>query len=203
MRTVKGSMKVMLVALLCALLFVGVWFFYQKQKSAMPVTDNVETREDTGSQKGPMIGGAETESGKTIRENLVQSKDHTTFVVLSQTVALMQLLEEGNPITVFAPNNIAFGRYTPEAFQMLLKSENQPMLKELLQYHIVPGTYRSSDFKEGMKMKTIQGGELTLTKKEDGWWLNGNTRIGIADIASKNGVVHSVDAVISAAAPQQ
>lgn len=196
MQTVTGSVRVMLVALAATLLFIGVWFLFQEKKnnqSTPVVTPEV-------SQKGPMIGGAETESMKSIRENLVQSKDHTTFVVLSQTVFLAQLLEEGQSITVFAPDNMAFGKYTPEAFQALVKTENQTMLKELLQYHIVPGIYRSSDFKEGMKLKTVQGGELTLTKKDGTWWINGNTRIKTADITSKNGVAHSVDAVIAAMA---
>lgn len=200
MRTVTGSIRVMLVALLATFLFVGVWFLFREQDNGSPVSQNSHGTNERISENGPMIGGAETESSKTIRENLVQSKDHTTFVVLMQTTSLASLLNEGGPVTIFAPTNIAFGKYPSGAFQALVKPENKSMLEELFKYHVVPGEYRTSNFKEGMKLKTIQGEELTLTQKDGQWWINGTTKIETADIASNNGVVHSIDSVLASSA---
>ncbi len=64
----------------------------------------------------------------------------------------------------------------------------------MLTYHVVPGKVMSTDLSEGLKAKTVQGGEVTITL-EGGPKVNGAT-ISTADIAASNGVIHVIDSVI-------
>jgi uncharacterized surface protein with fasciclin (FAS1) repeats len=52
-----------------------------------------------------MVGGAAMYPTKTIVENAVNSKDHTTLVAAVKAAGLVDTLNSKGPFTVFAPNN--------------------------------------------------------------------------------------------------
>ncbi len=76
----------------------------------------------------------------------------------------------------------------------LLKPENKDQLVSVLTYHVVPGKVMSSDLTEGMKAKTVQGGEVTFTL--DGGAKIDGASIVTPDIEASNGVIHVIDKVI-------
>src|SRR5579884_3507800 len=58
----------------------------------------------------PMVGGAPMYPIRTIVQNAVNSKDHTTLVAAVKAAGLVDTLSGPGPFTVFAPTNAAFGK---------------------------------------------------------------------------------------------
>jgi uncharacterized surface protein with fasciclin (FAS1) repeats len=157
--------------------------------------------------KNPMVGGAAMYPNKTIVENAVNSKDHTTLVAAVKAADLAGTLSGPGPFTVFAPTNKAFGKLPAGTVQTLVRPENKPMLTNILTYHVVPGrmtsTQIASKIRAGRGMAhftTVQGERLMASMQ--GKWLvltdskGGKSRVTTADVIQSNGVIHVVDSVL-------
>src|SRR5881275_1437833 len=114
----------------------------------------------------PMVGGAAMYPSKTIVANAMNSADHTTLVAAVKAAGLVDTLNGKGPFTVFAPTNAAFGKLPAGTVDTLVKPENKATLTRILTYHVVPGKLAAADLKDGMKLKTAEGEELTV--KHDG-----------------------------------
>jgi uncharacterized surface protein with fasciclin (FAS1) repeats len=157
--------------------------------------------------KNPMVGGAAMYPTKTIVENAVNSKDHTTLVAAVKAAGLVDTLSGTGPFTVFAPTNAAFAKLPAGTVDTLLKPENKGTLTSVLTYHVVPGRITAADIaaKAAANMgkasyATVQGGTLTFMKGNGGWWVmdaKGNkAKITIANVMQSNGVIHVIDTVM-------
>lgn len=142
-----------------------------------------------------MVGGAKMVPSKDIVDNAMGSADHTTLVAAVKAAGLVETLKSDGPFTVFAPTNAAFEKLPKGAVENLLKPENKGKLTSVLTYHVVPGTYKASDLKDGQMLKTVQGETLKISEKDGKWWVNG-AEITIADVISKNGVTHVISEVV-------
>jgi uncharacterized surface protein with fasciclin (FAS1) repeats len=147
-------------------------------------------------EKGVMVGGAMMVPSKDIVDNAVNSKDHTTLVAAVKAAGLVETLKGDGPFTVFAPTNAAFAKLPAGTVDKLVMPESKDMLTSILTYHVVPGAYKSSDLKDGMTLKTVNGQNLTFTEKDGAWWINGTSKIEIADVVSTNGVTYVIDTVL-------
>ncbi len=78
----------------------------------------------------PMVGGAAMYPTRTIVQNAINSKDHTTLVAAVKAAGLVETLSGRGPFTVFAPTNAAFSKLPAGTVDMLLKPENKAMLDE-------------------------------------------------------------------------
>ncbi|RPA66469.1 fasciclin domain-containing protein [Cyclobacteriaceae bacterium YHN15] len=125
----------------------------------------------------------------------VQTDFLSTLVAAVQAGDLVDVLKGDGPFTVFAPTNEAFAKLPAGTVETLLKPENKAQLIAVLTYHVVPGKVYSKDLKDGMKAKTAQGSEITITLK-DGKAMVNNATVTAADIEASNGVVHVIDTVI-------
>jgi uncharacterized surface protein with fasciclin (FAS1) repeats len=125
----------------------------------------------------------------------VQTDFLSTLVAAVQAGDLVDVLKGDGPFTVFAPTNDAFAKLPAGTVEDLLKPENKQKLVAVLTYHVVPGKVYSKDLKDGMKAKTAQGAEVTITLK-DGKAMVNNATVSAADIEASNGVVHVIDTVI-------
>ncbi|WP_441005233.1 fasciclin domain-containing protein [Xanthomonas sp. WHRI 1810A] len=154
-----------------------------------------------------MVGGAPMYPNKTIVENAVNSKDHTTLVAAVKAAGLVDTLNGKGPFTVFAPTNEAFAKLPAGTVDTLVKPEHKADLTKILTYHVVSGTHTSkqlmADAKKngGMVMlKTVQGESLTIKLQDGKLWVidaKGNkASISIADVMQSNGVIHVVDTVL-------
>jgi uncharacterized surface protein with fasciclin (FAS1) repeats len=159
--------------------------------------------------KTMMVGGAAMYPSKTIVENAVNSRDHTTLVAAVKAAGLVDTLQGPGPFTVFAPTNEAFDRLPKGTVANLIKPENKATLTGILTYHVVPGRYTAEDLmkmaKDGggrVSLKTVDGEMLTITPGNGGKGLyvddtKGNAaHITIADVMQSNGVIHVVDKVL-------
>lgn len=154
----------------------------------------------TSEEEGVMVGGSKMVPSKDIVDNAVNSKDHTTLVTAVQTAGLVETLKGAGPFTVFAPTNDAFGKLPAGTVESLLKPESKATLTKILTYHVVPGKFTSADLKDGQKLKTAEGQELTIGYKDGKWTVwdakGGSANITIADVISSNGVTYVIDGVL-------
>ena len=155
----------------------------------------------------PMVGGAAMYSTKTIVDNAVKSKDHTTLVAAVKAAGLVDTLESPGPFTVFAPTNAAFKKLPAGTVETLLKPENKSTLTKVLTYHVVAGRMTSVDIAKAIKaghgrakLTTVQGEALTATMRGKRLILTdvkgGRSTVTIANVMQSNGVIHVVDTVL-------
>ncbi|WP_298952236.1 fasciclin domain-containing protein [uncultured Methylobacterium sp.] len=159
--------------------------------------------------KNPMVGGAPMFASKTIVENAVNSKDHTTLVAAVKAAGLVDTLSGPGPFTVFAPTNAAFAKLPPGTVETLVQPQNKAQLTGILTYHVVPGAYTSKELMKLVRqgggeasLKTAQGEPLTVAMARGGKGLTvtdtkGNTaRVTIANVMQSNGVIHVINGVL-------
>ena len=140
-----------------------------------------------------MLASAQAYAADVV-DTAVAAGGFDTLVAAVQAAGLVDTLKGEGPFTVFAPTDAAFAALPAGTVEDLLKPENKDKLVAVLTYHVLPGKVMSTDLTEGMKAKTVQGAEVTITL-EGGPKVNGATISG-PDIAATNGVIHVIDAVI-------
>jgi uncharacterized surface protein with fasciclin (FAS1) repeats len=188
----KNFFKIMTAVCLFATVFVSC--NDEKKEAEKPKEETVSAMEPA-EEKGVMVGGANMVPSKDIVDNAVNSADHTTLVAAVKAAGLVETLKGAGPFTVFAPTNEAFAKLPAGTVDNLLKPEMKADLTKVLTYHVVAGAVKAGDLKDGQKIKTVQGGELTVTIKDGKVMING-ANVTIADVISSNGVTHVIDAVV-------
>jgi len=108
---------------------------------------------------------------------------------------LNKVLRGRGPFTVFAPSDRAFGKLLSGTFEDLLKPENKVQLTSLLSRHIIAHKVNFKNLKEGDKLKTLKGNEVTVNIKNGKICID-NAAIQNQDIETSNGVIHSLDSVL-------
>ncbi len=146
--------------------------------------------------EGVMVGGALMTPDKDIVDNAVQANNVTTLVAAVQAAGLVETLKGEGPFTVFAPTDEAFKKLPEGTVESLVMPENKEKLTSILTYHVVSGAWKAEDLEEGESMvKTVQGSEIKITKKDGKVWVN-NAEVIIPNVISKNGVTHVIDTVL-------
>ena len=162
--------------------------------STVTTMDSPDTTVMTN-EAGVMVGGANMVPSKNIVENAVNSSDHTTLVAAVKAAGLAETLSGAGPFTVFAPTNGAFDKLPAGTVDNLLKPEMKNDLTKVLTYHVVPGALRAADLKDGQKLKTVRGKELTVSINNGKVMIDG-ANVTVADVISSNGVTHVIDGVV-------
>ncbi|MBV1691447.1 fasciclin domain-containing protein [Novosphingobium sp. G106] len=155
----------------------------------------------------PMVGGAAMYPTKTIVDNAVNSKDHTTLVAAVKAADLVGTLSGPGPFTVFAPTNAAFAKLPAGTVDTLVKPENKAMLTGILTYHVVPGRITAQMIAANARAHhgtatyaTVQGENLTFSRSGTGWMImdgkGHHGMITIANVMQSNGVILVIDTVM-------
>lgn len=134
-------------------------------------------------------------SEKNVVQVAIGSKDHTTLVAAVQAADLVNALSNAGPFTVFAPTNAAFEKLPAGTIEGLLKPEKKDDLSTILQYHVSLGVFKEDAFTDGQVIGQVDGGNITITKKADGIYVNGTAKI-IATVPASNGIVYVIDEVL-------
>ncbi len=129
-----------------------------------------------------------------IVDTAVAAGSFNTLVAAVEAAGLVETLKGEGPFTVFAPTDDAFAALPEGTVETLLLEENRDQLVAILTYHVVPGAVMSGDLTNGMTATTVQGTDVTIMT-EGGVTVNG-ANVVTADIATSNGVIHVIDAVI-------
>ncbi|MGH9840711.1 MAG: fasciclin domain-containing protein [Blastocatellia bacterium] len=128
-----------------------------------------------------------------IVEAAIAANSFTTLVKAVKAAGLAESLSEPGPFTVFAPSDEAFAKLPAGAVADLL--EDIPRLKQVLTYHVVAGKTPSEDLMKLSSAKTVEGQDVAITSIV-GIKVN-DAKVIKADIACDNGVIHTIDAVLT------
>lgn len=150
-----------------------------------------EVTEATAGQSGIK----DDESAKNIVQVASGSKDHTTLVAAVVAAELVDVLSNAGPFTVFAPTNDAFNKLPAGTVEGLLKPEKKEALQDILQYHVIVGVMNEDILQDGQTIGMVNGGNVTISKKDGKTMINGTATI-VASIPTSNGVIHVIDAVL-------
>jgi uncharacterized surface protein with fasciclin (FAS1) repeats len=129
-----------------------------------------------------------------IVDTAIGAGSFTTLVAAVQAAGLVETLKGEGPFTVFAPTDAAFAALPAGTVDTLLKPENKDKLVAILTYHVVPGKVMSTDLKDDMMAKTVEGADVKFDL--DGGVKINDATVVTADIAADNGVIHVIDKVI-------
>jgi len=133
--------------------------------------------------------------------------DLSTLVSALKAADLVKTLSGKGPFTVFAPTNKAFKGIPTAELAYLLAPEQKDTLTKLLEYHVASGSLESSDLKNGEKIKTLEGDNvsisITVVKHNTSNTTTNTTVVKVddatvekANVKASNGVVHVIDEVL-------
>jgi len=134
-------------------------------------------------------------SAKNVVQVAIGSKDHTTLVAAVKAAELVDALSNAGPFTVFAPTNAAFDKLPAGTVDGLLKPEKKDDLTDILQYHVSVGVFKEDMMQDGQVIGQVNGGNITISKKDGKIMINGVANI-LATVPASNGIVYVIDAVL-------
>lgn len=147
-----------------------------------------------------LITGCEKDETNHPKQSIVEiAQDQPNLSALVAALTkfpdLVSTLSGAGEYTVFAPTNEAFADLLETVGQSSVNDIPEPVLKSLLQYHVITtGSVFSSQLTTG-DVATANTESISVTTS-GGIKLNGATSVLTADVRSSNGVVHIIDKVL-------
>ena len=131
--------------------------------------------------------------------NIINQLNETgKFTKLNETLTksgLNKNLEGGGPFTIFAPLDDAFAAISAQTYYGLLREENKEKLVNILGRHVFSKKITSSEINGEIKIKAINGEEITIKKVNGIVYIN-EAEVVTADIEAPNGVIHFINRVL-------
>lgn len=142
----------------------------------------------------------------TTYDLLIKSNKFNALVAALNAAGLATALSGSGPITVFAPTDAAFNKFTPGALEALLA--DVPQLQELLKYHAVADKVMAADIINAIAdgsgstdITTLAGPSISISMENGDVIINDSAKVTITDVLGSNDggvVVHVIDTVLSA-----
>ncbi|KAK6176865.1 hypothetical protein SNE40_015082 [Patella caerulea] len=109
---------------------------------------------------------------------------------------LTDILSSKGPFTVFGPSDLAFFQLPPESRKVLFT--NNTLLKELLEYHVVKGSYYRSQFKnEELLDSLLPGYKIRINQyKNNSVTTASGAPFYLQDQIATNGIIQSLTSVM-------
>ena len=120
------------------------------------------------------------------------------FTKLSETLSksgLNENLKGKGPFTVFAPLDDAFAAISAQTYYGLLREENKDKLVNILGRHVFSKKIPSSEVAGEIKLKAINGEEITIKKVNGIVYIN-EAEVVTADVETSNGIIHFINRVL-------
>ena len=131
--------------------------------------------------------------------NIINQLNETgKFTKLNETLTksgLNKNLEGDGPFTIFAPLDDAFAAISAQTYYGLLREENKEKLINILGRHVFSKKITSSEINGEIKIKAINGEEITIKKVNGIVYIN-EAEVVTADIEAPNGVIHFINRVL-------
>jgi uncharacterized surface protein with fasciclin (FAS1) repeats len=157
-----------------------------------PDTTTTPVSPSSGVQDSPATGGQS--NANNVVDLIAKNPSLQTLASTIDEADLENALKQGGPYTIFAPSNGAFAALPAATRQRLLKDENRALLRQILSYHVVPGSITSSQLKSG-QVKTQSGGSVNVQVNGKQVKVN-QSQVIEPDLQATNGVVHIVDRIL-------
>jgi len=132
---------------------------------------------------------------KDIVDTAIADGRFTTLVAAVQAAELVDTLKGEGPFTVFAPTDDAFAALPAGTVDELVKPENKQKLTDILLYHVVSGSVMAADVTALTSAATVLGKDVAVKVDMGSVYIN-EAKVIITDIATSNGVIHVIDAVL-------
>ena len=120
------------------------------------------------------------------------------FTKLNETLSksgLNENLKGKGPFTVFAPLDDAFAAISAQTYYGLLREDKKDNLVNILGRHVFSKKITSSDIDGEIKLKAINGEEVTIKKVNGIVYIN-EAEVVTADIEVSNGIIHFINRVL-------
>ena len=131
--------------------------------------------------------------------NVIDKLNETgKFTKLNETLmksGLKENLEGKGPFTVFAPLDDAFAAISAQTYYGLLREDNKDKLVNILGRHVFSKKITSSNIDGEIKLKAINGEEVTIKKVSGIVYIN-EAEVVTADIEVSNGIIHFINRVL-------
>ena len=131
--------------------------------------------------------------------NVIDKLNETgKFTKLNETLmksGLSENLKDEGPFTVFAPLDDAFAAISAKTYYGLLREENKDKLVNILGRHVFLKKINSSEIDGEIKVKAINGEEITIKKVNGIVYIN-EAEVVNADVETSNGVIHFINRVL-------
>ena len=131
--------------------------------------------------------------------NVIDKLNETgKFTKLNETLmksGLSENLKDKGPFTVFAPLDDAFAAISAKTYYGLLREENKDKLVNILGRHVFLKKINSSQIDGEIKLKAINGEEITIKKVNGIVYIN-EAEVVTADVETSNGVIHFINRVL-------
>ncbi|MEK6481425.1 fasciclin domain-containing protein [Catalinimonas sp. 4WD22] len=127
---------------------------------------------------------------------LAQENDDLSILVQALTRAeLVDDLSAEGPFTVFAPDNGAFESLFEQLGVHDISEIDKDLLIEVLLYHVVAANAQAKDLEDGMKLNTLQGGDVEIDIEGEQVFVN-HVQVIQADLKATNGIIHVIEEVL-------
>ena len=131
--------------------------------------------------------------------NVIDKLNETgKFTKLNETLmksGLSENLKGEGPFTVFAPLDDAFAAISAKTYYGLLREENKDKLVNILGRHVFLKKIPSSEISGEIKLKAINGEEITIKKVNGIVYIN-EAEVVTADVETSNGIIHFINRVL-------
>lgn len=128
-------------------------------------------------------------------ETIANNPTFSTFSKIMGSSGANAAFSGPGSFTVFAPTNDAFAKFPETEMTRLVNEPNQPGLKALLSYHILPNRVDAANLATLKTAKAVSGEEMTFTDSS-GIKVNASSVQG-RNIEATNGVIHAIDTVLA------
>lgn len=135
-----------------------------------------------------------TNQSRTIVATAISNGSFDTLVAAVTAAGLVDTLNAEGPYTVFAPTDEAFAALPAGVLDKLLLPKNKAVLTKILTYHVIAGNVPASAVRTG-PAPSVEGANLNLMSSGGKVTVNG-VNVVQADVATSNGVIHIIDAVL-------
>jgi uncharacterized surface protein with fasciclin (FAS1) repeats len=138
-----------------------------------------------------------------------QAPEFATLIRIIKASALEDNISNGDAFTVLAPKNRAFDALPESKLADLMMPQNIGLLRDLLTFHIIAGSYTLDDLKRKINegggsftIRTIgQGGNLVFLTDSEGNIMVKDYKGSLSPIGNpiirNNGVIYTLDTVLS------
>lgn len=138
-----------------------------------------------------LVAAQSTGDDATVVGVAAETPDFSTLVGALSAAGLTETLQGSGPFTVFAPTDEAFNKLSKDDLDALLA--DRAALTRVLTYHVVPGSFTTSDITEDMKsFTTLEGSPLPITQQGVG-----DAAVTAVNIPASNGVIFAIDTVLT------
>lgn len=149
----------------------------------------------------------ESSESNNIRDLIEETEGFDFLKEALILTGLLDVLAEEGPFTVFAPSDeslVALFSFLGTDYQSINDfdtTEEIDWLRDVLLYHVVPGTLTSEDFTTGPLITLSGEHTLSISQNETGkfFLIDGTTfhaNFVLKDIAAQNGIIHVVDRIL-------